>query len=249
MRALLRYFCRSVSFGLLSSSLLAPALAAGASDVKKETFDDSGKKHQYFVFVPGTISNTPAPMLVLLHGSGRDGRSILDPWKKLAEREGLVLVAPNAVDSAGWQNPLDGPEVLMGIADEAAKRNPVDKKRIYLFGHSAGAVFALLMPLWQPDYFAAVAVHAGAITAGSEGLANNAARAAWRKTPVQIQVGTNDPFFPLKAVQKTRDIFMTNGFTVDYREIPRHDHNYYAVSEQVNQYAWNFLSGRILEGK
>ena len=61
-------------------------------------------------------------MLVLLHGSGHDGRSLLDPWKKLATREGLVLVAPNAQNSAAWQSPADGPKALIAIAEAVKKQ-------------------------------------------------------------------------------------------------------------------------------
>src|SRR5690349_4299047 len=125
-------------------------------------------------------------MVVLLHGSGRDGRSLLDPWRKLADREGLILVAPNAINPAVWQTVLDGPEALISIIENVKKQYAVDSTRIYLFGHSGGAVFGLFMLLWKPTYFAAVSIHAGALPQWSEGEAQQAARAAKRKTPIHI---------------------------------------------------------------
>ncbi len=40
---------------------------------------------------------------------------------------------------------------------------PINPRRVYLFGHSAGAIFALHMSLMESQYFAAAAVHAGAL--------------------------------------------------------------------------------------
>ena len=226
---------------------LQPSLFAASGGLSKENLDFEGRRHEYFVFVPKMdAGGAPPPMLVLLHGSGHDGRSLLDPWKKLATREGLVLVAPNAQNSAAWQSPADGPKALTAIAEAVKKQYAVDPNRVYLFGHSAGAVFALLMSLWEPRYFAAIAVHAGAIPPGNEDQVQSALQAAKRKTPIQIQVGTDDPFFPVQAVRATRDLFSRGGFTVDVREIPRHDHNYYVVSDQINREALAFLRERTL---
>jgi poly(3-hydroxybutyrate) depolymerase len=228
---------------------LPVSLFAASDGIRKDSLEVLGKRHQYFVFVPDTVASGPAPMLILLHGYGRDGRSLVDPWKNLAAREGLILVAPNAVNPIGWQNPIDGPEVLIGIADAVKKQYPVDSSRVYLFGHSAGAVFALLMPLWEPRYFAAVSVHAGAIPRGSEALAEDAARAVRRKTPIQIQAGISDRFIPMEFVRSTRTLLTANGFTVELREIPRHDHNYYSTSKEINEEAWRFLKDRRMESK
>ena len=224
------------------------AMFAASGTVRKEALEIVGTKHDYFVFAPNANGNNPAPIIVLLHGSGRDGRSLLDPWRKLAEREGLILVAPNAINPEVWQTVLDGPEPLISIIENVEKQYAVDSTRVYLFGHSGGAVFALLMLLWEPRYFAAISVHAGAFPQWSEPEAEQAAQAAKRKTPIHIQVGTEDPLFPLQAVRCTRDLLVAAGFPVDLREIPHHDHNYYLMSGRINEQAWSFLSTkRLLE--
>ena len=38
------------------------------------------------------IPNGSRTLLVLLHGSGRDGRSLLDQWQSLAKKEGIILL-------------------------------------------------------------------------------------------------------------------------------------------------------------
>jgi predicted peptidase len=184
---------------------------------------------------------------MLLHGSGHDGRSLLDPWKSLAQREGLLLVAPNSLNPQVWNIPRDGPTALIRIADVVRKRYSADPRRMYLFGHSGGAVFALWLSVGKPDYFAAIAVHAGAIVgAGPESQLQRAVGIVVRKTPIQIQVGTEDLDFPLAAVRRTADLFRAGGFAIDLREIPGHTHDYYSVSDRINRDAWEFLRGKTL---
>jgi len=229
---------------LVILSLLLPLLLPGASGVvHKEILKIDGREHVYFVFVPSAAPGpSGAPLLMLLHGSGHDGMSQIDPWKELAAKEGIILVAPNSMVPAKWQAPLDGPEPLIAIADTVRQKYPVDPKRVYLFGHSAGASFSLLLALGRQDYFAAIAVHAGALDARAEPLVSQVTR----KTPIQIQVGTRDTFFPLADVRHTRDVFVAAGFAFDLKEIPQHDHNYYGISGQVNRAAWDFLKDKRL---
>ncbi len=233
--------------GACAIALVLPLALRGASaPVSKEVLTVDGREHAYFLFVP-KIAPTPSgpPMLLLLHGSGHDGRSLLDPWKRMAAREGIVLVAPNALDPTRWQAPADGPEPLLAIAQAVGQKYHVDSHRIYLFGHSAGAVFALLMPIAKPEYFAAIAVHAGALLHGAETMLQEVSR----KTPIQVQVGTEDRLFPLPEVRRTRDVFVAAGFPFELKEIPRHDHNYYVMADRVNRDAWAFLKDKALAGE
>jgi S-formylglutathione hydrolase FrmB len=64
---------------------------------------------------------------------------------------------------------------------------------------------------------------------------------AARKTPVAIYIGDRDQFIALDGVRKTRDLLRKSGFPVHYIELPGHDHNYYALADQINADAWKFL--------
>jgi poly(3-hydroxybutyrate) depolymerase len=228
-------------------ALLLPLSLAAAPKVGRESLDVGGHRHEYFVFVPKAVEGRPgAPVLVLLHGSGRDGMSQIDPWKDMASREGIVLVAPNSMDSRMWQLPLDGPEPLIAIAETVRNKYQADPHRIYLFGHSAGARFSLYMACEKPDYFAAIAVHAGAVPPDAEEDVARVLGTVGRKTPIQVQVGTEDPYFPLADVRRTQALFEKAGVQFEVREIPHHDHNYYAISAQVNRDAWAFLKDKTL---
>jgi poly(3-hydroxybutyrate) depolymerase len=197
-----------------------------------------GVKRSYYLFVPDTVKpSTPAPLIVMLHGSGRNGLSLVEPWKDLAKQEGVILAGPDSANSALWNIPADGPDFLHDLVEMLKSKYPVNPRRVYLFGHSAGASFSLLMSLLESEYFAATAIHAGAL----QPAAYKMIEYAKRKTPISIQVGTEDRFFSLKDVRATRDELNKQGFAVELTEIAKHDHAYYNLASKVNRTAWEFL--------
>jgi len=178
----------------------------------------------------------------LLHGSGRDGRSLLEKWEPLAKKEGIILVGPDASTSAGWRVPDDGPEFVHDLIEMLADQLDVDRRRVYVFGHSAGAGHALVMALLESEYLAAVAVHAGAMHESAFQLIERAPR----KTPIGMWVGTNDALFPLKVVRATRDALKEGGFSPELTEISGHTHWYYDRAADINKKVWAFLRTHAL---
>jgi poly(3-hydroxybutyrate) depolymerase len=61
--------------------------------------------------------------------------------------------------------PADGPAFLYFLIEAVKAKHAVDGRRMYLFGHSAGAEFALTMGLIESEFFAAVAVHSSCLAA------------------------------------------------------------------------------------
>ena len=205
--------------------------------IVKESILSNKKKRSFYLFVPATV-NSPAPLIVLLHGSGRDGLSLVEKWKDLAGKEGFIIVGADADSGGGWSTPRDGPEFLRDLVEELKSKYPINPRRVYLFGHSAGAVFALMMSTVESEYFAATAIHAGGFRTPDEYITISSAT---RKIPLAIWVGTIDPFFPLVDVRATRDAFRAQGFTIEVIEMPGHDHWYYDLAPSINQKAWEFL--------
>jgi len=190
----------------------------------------------------GVKPEHPAPLLLLLHGSGRNGQSLMDKWKDIGVKEGIVLVAPDAINPVGWVSPDDGPDFLHDVVSQVSANYSIDSRRMYVFGHSGGATFALYMGLFESEYFAAVAIHAGALRPSDKA----AVERTTRKIPFQIAVGTVDPNFPLTAVHATRDMLVGAGFTVDLIEMKGHDHSYYDLAPKINATAWTFLKDKKL---
>lgn len=150
---------RSTALILCALVLTLPAQAKPKLDKLKFVFE--GKTRTYYTFVPDKAG--PLPVLLLLHGSGRDGEVAATPWKDLAAREGIILVAPDAFNSDGWNFQMDPPRFMHALVEKVKTQHAVDDSRIYLFGHSAGAVMALIFAVVDSHYYASVALHAGAL--------------------------------------------------------------------------------------
>ena len=155
----------------------------------------------------------------------------------------------------GWQDrrggqfvlrpilPQDGPLLLRDLVDEIASKSPIDPRRVYLFGHSAGAVFTLQMACLESEYFAAAAAHAGSVDPAYHSLFDFATR----KIPIAIFIGTKDAFFPLTSVRATAEALKSRGFPVTLTEMPGHTHDYYSKSKEINAQVWDLFSHTRLE--
>ncbi len=227
-----------------SLTLLLAVFAPVEAKTTKETMVSGGVTRPYYLFVPDRAPDQPMPLIILLHGSGRDGKSLLTHWEKLANSEGIVVVGAEATVREGWGIREDGPHFLYDLTEAVKGKTGVDPKRVYLFGHSGGAVHALAMAVLESEYFAAVAVHAGILDAPFVPYIERAPR----KIPIGLWVGTRDPQFPVDAVRRTRDQFQAHGFTVQLTEIPGHTHRYYDRGAAINKEAWTFLKAHELPG-
>jgi len=222
--------------GTIVLCALMLALTASAKEkVTKLNFEFAGNTRTWYSFVPD--GEGPMPVVVLLHGSGRDGLVMADCWKDLAAKEHFIVAAPEAWNSAGWDTGPDSPEFLHAMIEEVAARHAIERSRIYLFGHSAGAAYSLVLSLIDSEYFAAAALHAGALRPDQYNLFDYADR----KMPLAIWVGDRDPNFPLDLVNATKKEFERHGNPLQLSVIPMHDHNYYAISDDINRRAWGFL--------
>jgi poly(3-hydroxybutyrate) depolymerase len=227
---------RSLAWGLLAL-LLVSAAARADEKITKESLESGGAKRTYYLFVPAP-AKAPAPLVVLLHGSGQGGLSLVERWKDLAGREGFAIAGPDSSDPRGWRMPEDGPGFIRDLVESLRRRHAVNPRRVYLFGHSAGAVFALGLSMMESEYFAAAAVHAGAWRRPSDA---GVIRHATRKTPLAIFVGDGDEFFPLDAVRATESALRGGGFEVEVKILNDRTHSYAEVAPDVNRAAWRFL--------
>ncbi|MEP7271116.1 MAG: PHB depolymerase family esterase [Acidobacteriota bacterium] len=238
---------RCLAFAVLVLTLAVGAATvtwAAEAKVSKEKLSSGGRDRTYYLFVPESVASaTPAPLILLLHGSGRNGYSLVEKWKDIAAREGIIIAGPDAVDSAAWRTPVDGPQFLRELVNTLSAKHPIDARRVYLFGHSAGAEFALRMALLESEYFAAATIHAGALMPDEYSLIEYATR----KVPINVCIGTRDPIFPLPLVRATVTALNAKGFTTRLAEVPGHDHNYYIRSPAINRDAWDFLKVQKLD--
>ncbi len=247
--------CAVLSALLLAASSLAGASAGyepGSEDPPQHSRSDRADRplrisirsaqrlRDYYLFIPGSIApDMPAPVLLLLHGSYSTPLDVLPQWTEVAERAGIILVAPKSFADYGWRIHDDPPALLRDVVDDLAARRPIDRRRLYLFGHSAGAVHALTLGLLESQYFAAVAVHAGAWTQRDY---FNVIPLARRKIPLWMTIGDQDRQFSLKDANATEAALREAGFPVTLTIMKGHDHSYATEAPAVNRAAWEFLA-------
>ncbi len=160
---------------------------------------------------------------------------MLNAWKAFATKKRIVLIAPDLPRDPKFEQ--DAPRVFRCVVEDAKKVASIDPTRVYLLGNSMGGYLAYDGAMFESEYFAAIAVHAMRIADDYTWIVDRARR----KTPIAIYIGDHDQFFPQESVRKTRDLLRKAGFPVHYVELSRHDHNYYALSDQINEDAWKFL--------
>ncbi len=234
------------AFFVLLLCVCCPAHAASRNDtappgesapkVTTETLVSGGRKRTFYTYVPARAgAGQPAPLVLLLHPSRGNGSYLIEKWRELAEREGIVLVGPDALDSAKWSAPADGPAFLCDVVEAVGSKHDVDPRRVYLFGFSAGSGFAINMSLLQSEFFAATAAFA------SLTYREQYASVAARKIPFFFMAGGADTIFPLKEARAARDKLSKLGFPVEWKEMPDFGHDYGSHAEKINLTAWEFL--------
>lgn len=226
----------------VGQTALANSLTSSKSQITKQTIEFGGKKRAYYLYVPEKVAPKP-PLILTLHGSGRDGSSLVEKWKDIADKEGFILAGPNSMNPARWSSTDDSEDFLRELVQQLISQYSIDPKKVFLFGHSAGAVFALNLSMSQSEYFAATAIHAGSWRSSEE---LNIVRLAKRKTPIAIFVGDVDQYFPLDSVKKTEELLKSNQFPIEVTVMKGHDHWYYDLAKDINRNAWAFLKQHSL---
>ncbi|MEM9794898.1 MAG: hypothetical protein AAF919_00300 [Pseudomonadota bacterium] len=186
----------------------------------------------------GPTGDTRRPTVVLLHGPGRTGESMVDMWRETAERQGLVIVAPNLGNLPGWEFGRPDPRAVAIALDAAAEIYPVDKGRVALFGHSRGAIAAQVLANQYSGPWKAVAVHGGT-------LPLNYVAPAARPLPIRHYLGSVDQSFPYATALESGAALADAGHPFELVRLHGHDHWFYEAGEDIAAHAWGWLETQI----
>ena len=124
----------------------------------------------YLVRMPKAIdtSSDPLPMLIFLHGNGRQGYALrtleqsapmrnIEMTADLRDWLPMIVVAPELPPNWRWDTPGAG-AVVNGLVEQLCQRYPrIDRSRIYLTGLSMGGKGTWLTLENSPQIYAAVA--------------------------------------------------------------------------------------------
>ncbi|HVO12808.1 MAG TPA: MBL fold metallo-hydrolase [Vicinamibacteria bacterium] len=195
-------------------SLLAAAVSpAPAAPLFRSAVYRSGRgttlPYRCFEPDPAKTGAAKRPLILFLHGEEAAG---IDNRAQLTSSEGATIwvepdhqaknptyvLAPQAPRGADWSSdPVYG-DTLGLLKQFVAKHPDVDPDRLYLVGFSAGGTGAWTMLLRNPGLFAAAMPIAGNADAF---LADKAAFAAARNTPVLPVHSWDDPVSPVRGAQ------------------------------------------------
>ncbi len=222
---------------------LLTAVSAQAAAPSKEMLSFEGQSRTFYLYIPDG-GQEPLPMVVLLHGSGGNGLFMLQQWQNIAVREHIALLAPDSLHTdVGWDLHSDGPDYIHAAIQAAAAGHQIDFHRLYLFGQSGGAVYALNLAMLESEYFAAAAYHAGGWRKPAEYHFTDYSK---RKIPVAAFVGDKDEYFSLDSVKETERILTQRGFPAELHLLAGRVHSYMDVPADFHDTVWNFLKSNAL---
>lgn len=129
----------------------------------------------YKLFLPATTSKEPMPLVVMLHGCRQspDDFAAGTRMMEMAESHGFLVAYPEQAANANgskcwnWYRAQDQsrdtgePSLIAGITRDIVRSFPIDMKRVFVAGLSAGGAMAVILGRTYPDLFAAVGVHSG----------------------------------------------------------------------------------------
>jgi len=167
-----------------------------------------------FVYVPASYkADTPAPILLMLHGAGSTALSTGYAFP-LADEFGILLVAPDSRDERTWDGVLLnwGPDVefIAAAMQQTLARFKVDRSHAGVCGFSDGASYALSFGISFGDQFSRVIAMSPGVMQPIE---------ARGKPKIFISHGTADQTMPIDVTSR-RFVprLQALGYDVTYRE-------------------------------
>jgi pimeloyl-ACP methyl ester carboxylesterase len=157
---------------MIAQILPSHASAIFAQRATVASFDHTpaeyGVVHAVNYYIPSSFkADAPAPLLVILHGGGsstdtyedaRDtSRIYMNSFIGFAERNGVILLGPSS--RLGWS--YIGRILVRQCVDLAKRELAIDPNRIYVWGHSMGAMGITREGHWLVDVAAALMPNAG----------------------------------------------------------------------------------------
>jgi polyhydroxybutyrate depolymerase len=140
-----------------------------------------GQNRTYQIHVPANLA-AKVPLVLVLHGAGGSGAyaARYTTMSEVADREGFIAVYPdgtaplpalnnlrtwNAIHCCGgaYRKNVDDVGFLTALIKKLAREYHVDPKRVYVVGHSNGAMMAYRLAAEKSELIAAVAPLSGTI--------------------------------------------------------------------------------------
>ncbi len=229
---------------VLALGVLAPADALGQREARDDEYavndprvqhrsyviEETGETIPYALFVPsGYDPASPAPLMVSLHGAGRQYDWLMNyaGFLDQAEHHGYVVVTPLGYTRRGGygyrgdsEQDRRAEQDVMNVFRLVTEELAIDENRIYLWGHSMGGAGTYYLASRHPDVWAGLAAVAG----GSMNAGYVDAEAI-RHIPFLVIQGSDDRVVPTAGVRESVAKMREMGMQHLYIEIPGGDHS------------------------
>ena len=176
-----------------------------------------GEQLAWVVTPPAIEPGRAYPLVVVLHGAGRQDEMIVKGLQTERERTDAIFVVPRSLGMT-WDliEGTDGPDLrfLDGVLHSLYRRYRIDPARRALAGYSDGASYALAIGLSNPRTFsAAMAWAAGFLAIDTPNLQPDDP-----KPRVFLEYGTHDQLFPFERVAvPMREVLERMGYPLEFR--------------------------------
>lgn len=228
----------------------------------------------YRLYVPKNLpQGRKVPLLLALHGGFGNSEYFEHHlgMNKVADRKGFIVAYPNGTEGKIWvmknkrmwnagnccgiaarQN-VNDVDYLADVINDIKAKYPVDNKRVYLTGHSNGAMMSYRFICERPDMVAAMVSIAGQLTA-------NSCRNASGVDILHIH-GDNDVNVPYeggstphsakgvnyRSVFQTREVLEKSGAKFKLQPLPRVDHKLSSIDDALKANHSKSLAEMIAE--
>lgn len=207
-----RMAAKAPGIAVLAAGMLAGMrFPAQASTIVDWTLDRPEGMRRYLVVEPDKLAARKRPLVILLHGHGASAAMMVgvdslagyrpQDWIRLAERERIMLIAPEGSTASDGKidwNDCRGDAAIRNddvgfiaeLIDNAVARLGADPERIYVFGSANGGAMAYRLGIELGPRLAAIGVQGALMPAQSR------CRAPSYPLSVFVTHGTADPVMP-----------------------------------------------------
>jgi polyhydroxybutyrate depolymerase len=179
-----------------------------ASEVTIGEIEHDGRQRTYRLFVPADIGSG-YPLVVALHGGLGSGEQFASAsgYDEVAAREGFAVIYPDGYRRT-WNGggccgravaeDVDDVGFLVSLIEQLTQELPIDPERVFMTGHSNGAIMTFRVACERSDLVAAVAPVAGSLEVAD--------CAPPRGIPLLLIHGDSDRNHPLEGGEGERSL-------------------------------------------
>lgn len=157
-----------------------PPLMPVPEGLEQKAFEFEGiGVREWYEYIPKSYTGKkPVPLVVALHGGSLSGKiySQFTTWSVVADQEGFIVIYPSAPTTlwnayykeyipgsgCGPESP-DDLKFLKMLIEKICKDYTIDKRRIYMQGHSMGDIMTSHFAVSFPGMLAAAAPNSGPV--------------------------------------------------------------------------------------